>query len=70
MTLTVNQLIRELRKVGEVEMPVITAHDVIHILIKKNDVIQILEKMDGDSRAPWDFTGNPETDEPRRLDVA
>lgn len=65
--MTNQELIREVRKPGDIEMPVLTAHGCIHLLVKKADLLLVLADQDPQAEANWTFYG--EHDGARRLDV-
>ena len=66
--MTNRELIAELRKPSDVEMPVLTSTDVVHLIIRKSDLIAILKDFDPEHPAPWDFRET--NSHVRRLDVA
>ena len=62
-------LIREIRKPGNINVPVIALNDVYHVLAQKGDLIRILSEMDPDEEAPWTFTCTHD-DGTRTIDAA
>lgn len=63
------ELIAEIRKAGDIEMPVLNGSDVTHLIIRKSDLLALLADHEPDAEARWAFT--PQTvGEVRRLDVA
>lgn len=67
---TVAALIKELRKPGRVEMPVLAEHDVFHIVVEKHDLIDQLRKLKPEDMAPWSLHGDgSDNGGVRRLDV-
>jgi len=55
--MTNRQMIRELKKPGRIYMPVISSADVIHILVQKLDLIELLMERDPEGKCDWDFFG-------------
>lgn len=66
---TYAELIREVRKPGDIEMPVLAGHDVIHLIVRKSDLLDHLERGAPDDKAPWSISGSFGGGV-RRLDVA
>jgi hypothetical protein len=66
-TMTIADLIAEIRKPGKIEMPVPTATDVVHLVVEKSDLLRALAEYEPTDTAPWCFYG--ESDGVRRLDI-
>lgn len=67
--MTNRELIIELRKAGNIEMPVHTADSTFHILVQKSDLISQLEDLPKNDQAGWAFY-QTHADGTRRLDMA
>jgi hypothetical protein len=65
---TNHQLIKELRKPGKCEFPVIGPNDVMHVCIDKSDLIDMLSDAPGGEKANWVFV-KMVGDNIRRFDI-
>ena len=53
MTITVAELVAEVRKPGKVTMPVVAPHNVHILTVEKGDLLKLLGQMDPTDKAPW-----------------
>lgn len=66
--MTNGEMIAHIGKRGHIALPVMTAHDVHHVIVDKADLIAILDRNDPDAPSPWTIS-NPRADGVRTLDV-
>lgn len=67
--MTNRDIIKEIRKPGDIEMPVLAGNDTVHILVKKQDLLRTFDGCDLDAECSWKFYPSGD-DSVRRLDVA
>ena len=67
--MTNREIMREVRKPGRIEMPVLAGADVVHLIVEKSDLLGQLERGAPDDECVWALTGQP-CGGVRRLDVA
>lgn len=67
--MTNREMIREVRKPGRIEMPVLAGPDVIHLIVEKSDLLGQLERQAPNANCIW-VMADEQSGGVRRLDIA
>lgn len=63
------ELTAEIRKPGKIEMPVLTQHGTVHLIVEKGDLLERIARGEPSAPAEWEFYESGD-ENIRRLDVA